>query len=142
MNNYALHESKIRENINPENFLRNAKQEYPCQSLESLSREYYNMENKILNFQFGRVCTNQTRLNYCLNLCAHKLGQITVLEANKMKQKSIVTKGIHQNGATMKNMKRYQPVKNACAVTKFRQLRHFISNLKQESPGLQLFWKF
>ena len=34
------------------------------------------------------------------------------------------TDGVHQNGRTVKNVKRYQPVKNACAVTKFRQLRH------------------
>ena len=53
--------NKIRKNIN---FLRNAKQEFPCQSLESLSREYCNMENKILDFQFGPVCANQTRPNY------------------------------------------------------------------------------
>ena len=59
-----LHENKIRKNINPENFLRNAKQEFPCQSLESFSEEYYNMENKILDFQFGPVCANQTRPNY------------------------------------------------------------------------------
>ena len=45
--------------INPENFLRNAKQEFPCQSLESFSGEYYNMENKILDFQYGAVCANQ-----------------------------------------------------------------------------------
>ena len=50
--------------INPKNFLRNAKQEFPCQSLESFSGEYYNMENKILDFQFGPVCANQTRPNY------------------------------------------------------------------------------
>ena len=37
--------------INPENFLRNAKQ------------EYYNMENKILDFQFGPVYVNQIRPN-------------------------------------------------------------------------------
>ena len=62
-----------------------------------------------------------------LDLCVPtKLAQITVLEASKMKQKSSVTDGVHQNGATVKNVKRYQPVKNACAVTKFRQLRHFI----------------
>ena len=62
-----------------------------------------------------------------LNLCAPtKLAQITVLEVSKMKQKSSMTDGVHQNGATVKNVKRYQPVKNACAVTKFRQLRHFI----------------
>ena len=64
MNNYVLHENKIRKNINPENFLRNAKQEFPYQSLESFSGEYYNIENEILDFQFGAVCANQTRPNY------------------------------------------------------------------------------
>ena len=83
-------------NINPEKLLRNAKQEFSCQSLESFSGEYY------------------------------RSIQITVWEASKTKQKSSVTHGVHQNGATVKNVKRYQPVKNACAVTKFRQLRHFI----------------
>ena len=62
-----------------------------------------------------------------LDLCVRtKLAQITVLEVNKMKQKSSVTDGVRQNGATVKNVKRKQPFKNACAVTKFRQLRHFI----------------
>ena len=37
--------------INPDNFLRNTKQ------------EYYNMENKILDFQFGPVCANQIHPN-------------------------------------------------------------------------------
>ena len=61
-----------------------------------------------------------------LDLCVPtKLAQITVLEVSKMKQKSSMTDGVHQNGATVENVKRYQPVKNAC-VTKFRQLRHFI----------------
>ena len=45
--------------INPKNFLQNAKQEFPYQSLESLPGEYNNMENKILDFQFGPVCANQ-----------------------------------------------------------------------------------
>ena len=44
--------------------MQNTKQEFPCQSLESFSGEYYNMENKILDFQFGPVCANQTRPNY------------------------------------------------------------------------------
>ena len=61
MNNYELHENKIRKNINPENFWQNAKQGFPCQSLKSFSGEYYNMENKIFDFQFGPVCANQTR---------------------------------------------------------------------------------
>ena len=64
---------------------------------------------------------------YSLELCAPtKLAQITVLEASKMKHKSSMTDGVHQNGATVKNVERYQPDKNACAVTKFRQLRYFI----------------
>ena len=37
-----------------------------------------------------------------------------------------MTNGVHKNGATVKKVKRYQPVKNACAVTKFQQLRYFI----------------
>ena len=37
--------------------MRNAKQEFPCQSLESFSRE-------TLDFQCGPVCANQTRPNY------------------------------------------------------------------------------
>ena len=44
--------------------LQNAKQEFPCQSLESFSGEYCNIENEILDFQFGTVCANQTRPNY------------------------------------------------------------------------------
>ena len=87
----------LRKNINTENFLRNAKQEFPCQSLESFSEEYYNMENKILDFQFGPVCANQTRPNY------------SVGRNSKMKQKSSMIDGVHQNNATVKN----QPVKNA-----------------------------
>ena len=50
--------------MNLENFLRNAKQEFPSQRLESFSGECYKMENKILDFQFGAVCANQTRSNY------------------------------------------------------------------------------
>ena len=102
-------QNKIRKNINPESFLRNAKQEFPCLSLESFSEEYYNMENKILDFQFGPVWANQTRPNYIVG-----------------SEKSSMTDGVHQNGATVKNLKMYQPVKNACAVTKFKQLMHFI----------------
>ena len=49
--------------INPENFLRDTKQEFPYQSLESFPGEYYNMENKILYFRFGPVCANQFHLN-------------------------------------------------------------------------------
>ena len=59
-----LHENKIRKNITPENFLRNAKQEFPCKSFKSSSGEYYNMKNKILKFQFEPVRAKQTRPNY------------------------------------------------------------------------------
>ena len=55
--------TELGKNINPENLLQNAKQEFPCQSLEGFSGECYNMENKILDFQFGPVCTNQTHPN-------------------------------------------------------------------------------
>ena len=62
-------------------------------------------------------------LTSSLELCAPtKLAQTIVSEVSKMKQKSSMTDGVHQNDATVKNVKRYQPVKNACAVTKFRQL--------------------
>ena len=44
--------------------MRNVKQEFPCQNLEGFSGEYYNMENKILDFQFEPVCVKQTHPNY------------------------------------------------------------------------------
>ena len=91
----------------------NANQEFQCQSLE------IPWENTTI--WKIKPCTSS------LDLCVPaKLVQITVLEASMMKQKSSMTDGVHQNGATVKNVKRYQPVKNAFAVTKFRQLRHFI----------------
>ena len=96
MNNYVLHENKIRKNINPKNFLRNTKQ------------EYYNMENKVLNFQSEPVCATLT--------------QIAVLEATKMKQKSSMTDGAYKNGETVKNVKRGQPVKNVCTVIKIPEV--------------------
>ena len=37
---------------------------------------------------------------------------------------------VHKNGATVKNVKRCQPVKNACAVTKFQQFKAFNLKLK------------
>ena len=49
--------------MNPENLLRNAKQEFLCQSFGTFSGEHYNMENKILDFHFGPVCAKQTRPN-------------------------------------------------------------------------------
>ena len=94
------------EKINPENFLQNAKQEFPYQSLESFSGEYYNMENKILDFQFGPVCANQIRPN-----CSVGSEQD---EAEIQYDRWGTPKWCN-----WENMKRYQPVKNAC-VTEFR----------------------
>ena len=83
--------------INPETFLRNAKQEFPCQSLENTTT--WKIKSSTSSF----------------DLCAPtKFVQIAVLVVSKMKQKSSMTDGVHQNGATGKNVKRYQPVKNAC----------------------------
>ena len=55
--------TKLGKNINPKNILRNGKLEFPSQTLESFSEEYYNMENKILDFHVGPVCAKQTRPN-------------------------------------------------------------------------------
>ena len=44
--------------------MRDAKQEFPRQSLESFSGEHYTMENKVLDFQFELECAKQTRRNY------------------------------------------------------------------------------
>ena len=80
--------------------MRNAKQEFPCQSLESFFGEHYNMKNKILDIQFGPVCTNQIRPNYSVG-------------SEQDEAKIQYDCGVHQD------VERYQPVKNAC-VTKFR----------------------
>ena len=62
-----------------------------------------------------------------LNLYApNRLAQITVLEATKVKQKPSMTDGVLKNGVTVKAVKNCQPVKNACVVRKFGQLRRFI----------------
>ena len=93
--------------INPKNFLRNAKQEFPCQ-IWKVSPE---------NTTTWKIKSSTSSLDLC---APTKFPQIAVLVASKMKQKSSMSDGVHQNGATGKNVKRYQPVKNACAVTKFR----------------------
>ena len=71
------------------------------------------MENKILIFQFGPVCANQGRPNYSVG--------IDQVEAEIQYGRWSTIRMVQ-----LKNVKRFQPVKNACAVTKFRQLRHFI----------------
>ena len=93
--------------------MRKAKQEFPSQSVESFSGEYYIMENKILEFQFGPVCAKQNRSNYSVG---------NDRDEAEIQYDRLST----QECATIKIGKRCQPVKNACAVTKFRQLRHFI----------------
>ena len=88
------------------------------------------MQTKNLHAKVWKVSLENTRTwkikssTSSLNLCApNKFAQITVLEATEMIS---MVDGVHKNGATVKNVKRCQPVKNACAVTKFWQLRHFI----------------
>ena len=56
-----------------------------------------------------------------------------------MKQKSSMTDGVHKSGPTVKNVKRCQPVKNACAVTKFRQLRQAVKAFHLKFKG-RLSW--
>ena len=89
---------------NPKNFLWNAKSEFPCQiwkvSLENTTTW------KILDFQFGPVCVNQT----CLNCSVGSEQDEAEIQYDH---------GVHHNGATGKNVKRYQPIKNV-SVTKFR----------------------
>ena len=81
--------------ITPKNFLWNAKQEFPCQSVESFSEEYYNMDNKILDFQFGPLCASQI----CSNCSVGSDQDEAEIQYDR---------GVHQNGATGKNVKRYQ----------------------------------
>ena len=172
MNSYVLHQNKIKKNINAKNFLQNSKQEFPCQSLENFSGEYYNMENNILDFQFEPVCAKQARPNYSVGSnqdeaeiqydrcsthrsshqrCSMKkcvfsnfvkftgiffliieketLEQVFSHEFYKISKESFyraLLEDCFKIGATVKNMKRCQPVKNGCAITKFGQLRHFI----------------
>ena len=44
-----------------------------------------------------------------LTCVAYQTCQITVLEVTKIKQKSSMTDGVHNNGPTVKNVKRCQP---------------------------------
>ena len=81
-----------------------------------------NFHAKVWKVSLENITTWKIKsLTSSLDLCAPtKFAQIAaVLVVSKMKQKSSMTDGVHQNGATGKNVKRYQPVKNAC-VTKFR----------------------
>ena len=72
--------------------MRNAKQEFPCESLESFSGEYYNKENKTLDFQSGPMCANQIRSNCSVG--------------SKQDEAEIqYDDGVHQNGAIGKNVK-------------------------------------
>ena len=71
------------------------------------------MENKNLDFQLEPVCAKQTRPNYSVG-------------SNQDQTEIQYDRWSTQECATVKNVKRCQPLKNACAITKFRQLRHFI----------------
>ena len=89
------------------------------------SKDFYAKVWKVSlkNTTIWKIKSSTSSLDLCVPT---KLAQIIVLEASKMKQKSSMINGVHQNDAAVENVKRYQPVKNACAVTKFRQLRYFI----------------
>ena len=63
-----------KEKSKSQRLLWNAKQECPGQKLKSFSREYYNMENKILGFQSEPVSTEQT--NSCPNYSVRNPMQI------------------------------------------------------------------
>ena len=67
------------------------------------------MQSKNFHVKVWKVSLEDTRtwkiksLTSSLDLCAAtKLAQITVLEMSKMKQKSSMTDGVYQNGATEK----------------------------------------
>ena len=88
---YVLHENKITKNINPENFLQNAKQEVPLENTTTWKIKF---------------------LTSSLDLCVLiKLAKITMLEASKLKQKSSVTDRVHQNGAEFHPIKPNQTSK-------------------------------
>ena len=81
--------TKLGKKINPKNFLQNTKQEFP---------------GKVWKVSLENTTTWKIKsLTSSLDLCVPaKLTQITVLEKSKMKQKSSMTDGVHQNGATEK----------------------------------------
>ena len=104
--------TKLGKKINPKNFLRNAKQEFPGKVWKVL----------LENTTTWKIKSLTSSLDLCVPA---KLTEITVLEASKVKQKSSM-KMEYTRMVQLKNVERYQPVKNACAVMKFRQSRHFI----------------
>ena len=89
--------------------MQKAKEEFPCQSLESCSGEWgcYNMENKTHGFQFESAFTKLTCPNYSVGNDQDEV------------QKFSMTAWVNKNGATVKNVKRCQPVLNMCAVAYF-----------------------
>ena len=72
--------------------------------------KYY--QAKLGKFFLGNLTTlNIKFLASSLNLFGpNKLTQIKVNEATKMKQKTSMTDLIHKNDATVKNVKRCQPI--------------------------------
>ena len=97
--------------ITPKNFLWNAKQEFLCQSLESFSEEYYNIDNKILDFQFGPLCASQI----CSNCSVGSDQDEAEIQYDWWSTPE------WYNWEKCEKIS----VKNAC-ITKFSWLRHFI----------------
>ena len=103
--------TKLGKTLTPETFCGTQSKNFHAKVLKVSLENTTTWKIKSLTFSLDLLCVPT------------KLTQITVLEASKMKQKSSMTDRVHQNSATVKNVKRYQRVKNACAVTK---LKHFI----------------
>ena len=127
LNNYALHENKIRKNIN-------AKQNFHAE-VWKVSLE---------NTTTWKIKSSTSSLDLCAptKLAQLEVG-ITVLEATKMMPKSSMTDGVHKNGRTVKNLKRCQPVNRMRVL--WRNSGSYVISFKiqkEDSPGLQLFWKF
>ena len=89
LNNYILQENKIRKNINPKDFLWNAKQECPCQSLESFSIAW--------KIKSTLTCVCQTNSP---NLQCWKWP--------RWSRNPCMTDWVHKNGAPVKKVKRCQ----------------------------------
>ena len=104
------------------------------------------MQSKNFHAKFPKVSLENTTTRKIksstssLDLCAPtKFAQTAVLVASKMKQKSSMTDGLHQNDATGKNVKRYQPVKNACH--KIQVVKAFYFKFKARLSWITAFLK-
>ena len=126
---HTMYKNNIKKNMNLQNVLRNAKQEFSCKSLENFSGEYYSLGNKILDFQFEPVCAKQTCPNY------KKLPR-----KQPRKQKSSITNGVHIEAATRGVLWKKVFLEN---FAKFTGKHHcqslFFNKVAGQGQGLQLY---